>query len=741
MTTRAQPRTGTAKRFRGSLPVALALLLLGLCFAPAAPAEFVAAPLPPGWTSIRTLAVLDGATWAAHEVPATGPQRVSVTSDRGATWTDVAGLLSAGDTIAGLAAAPGRTYRAVISLTGTAARVQVKSITQAGTVTDLGAPFARSIMSTGSVAVDDDGTTWVPHWFAFSDPDTWGAVRVTASGQVTDFAGPTGDPSAVNAVRTVDGLRIHARGVGSFRVEGTSLVLDGPEPVLLRDGQLVFRTSTTSYDGGAHFVPNPFRQVVRGAPGQPAVTHLRIGQRIATRFDARQFRAAPPLLSAFGAIVSTGAAFVALSPSAILVNDGDLPPWPTSIGALAPDSVAMLERANLLRADAGLPPLIGDATLAQAARNHANYDKQWDEGHAETPGRAGFTGQGPGQRCAFVGTSCNQEVMHYGLSAANAVDGWVATPFHRPALLSPRAGIVGPAQSAGTGPTSVMDSGENLQELVAAVGYPSGTYRGPLAFYGESPDPAVACAAGGQPVTYPLGAAVTLFAPGAATMIGVREVGGGALAGCVLGDVFLPDNPLVAGRSYEASGSWDLGGGARRAESWSFTAKPDAPGPGPGLILPPFPFTVLPPPAAPPVVRDSTRPLLSMSAMSPLRFRAAARGSSIVTRGSSRVAFTLSERATVRFEVERRVAGRRVGGRCASTTGANRRAPSCTRYVRQRGAFSFSAKSGRNAIRFSGRLGGRKLSAGRYRLRAVATDAARNASSPRRSRVFSIVRR
>ena len=65
MTTPAKPRIGTAKRVTGSLPVALALLLIGLCFAPAASAEFVPAPLPPGATSIGTLAVLDGSTWAA----------------------------------------------------------------------------------------------------------------------------------------------------------------------------------------------------------------------------------------------------------------------------------------------------------------------------------------------------------------------------------------------------------------------------------------------------------------------------------------------------------------------------------------------------------------------------------------------------------------------------------------------------------------------------------------------------
>ena len=56
-------------------------------------------------------------------------------------------------------------------------------------------------------------------------------------------------------------------------------MLDGSEPVLLRDGQLVFRPNTTSYDGGAHFLAKPFRGVVRGAPGQPPTTHLRFGAR------------------------------------------------------------------------------------------------------------------------------------------------------------------------------------------------------------------------------------------------------------------------------------------------------------------------------------------------------------------------------------------------------------------------------------------------------------------------------
>ncbi len=71
---------------------------------------------------------------------------------------------------------------------------------------------------------------------------------------------------------------------------------------------------------------------------------------------------------------------------------------------------------------------------------------------------------------------------------------------------------------------------------------------------------------------------------------------------------------------------------------------------------------------------------------------------------------------------------------------SNRRAKRCTRYPAVRGAFSHKGKAGRNAFRFSGRVSNRKLAVGRYRLRAVATDAARNASPARYSRTLQIRR-
>jgi hypothetical protein len=127
-------------------------------------------------------------------------------------------------------------------------------------------------------------------------------------------------------------------------------------------------------------------------------------------------------------------------------------------------------------------------------------------------------------------------------------------------------------------------------------------------------------------------------------------------------------------------------------------------------------------------------------AFAPARFRAAVRGASVVSRGGSRISYRLSEPAAVRFAVQHVVAGRRVSGRCVAASRANRSARSCDRYRSLRGSFVHIGTAGRNALRFSGRLGNRRLVAGHYRLRAVASDAAGNRSRASLAR-FAIVRR
>jgi hypothetical protein len=59
-------------------------------------------------------------------------------------------------------------------------------------------------------------------------------------------------------------------------------------------------------------------------------------------------------------------------------------------------------------------------------------------------------------------------------------------------------------------------------------------------------------------------------------------------------------------------------------------------------------------------------------------------------------------------------------------------------YRRVRGSFSDRGGAGANRVRFSGRLGGRALRRGSYRLVAVATDPAGNHSTVKYAR-FAIV--
>jgi len=116
-------------------------------------------------------------------------------------------------------------------------------------------------------------------------------------------------------------------------------------------------------------------------------------------------------------------------------------------------------------------------------------------------------------------------------------------------------------------------------------------------------------------------------------------------------------------------------------------------------------------------------PRISRLSLSPSRFRTGGR------RSGTSIRFTLSEPARVTGTIERAVAGRRVRGACRT----DRRAKRCTRW-RRAGRLRFSGRQGANARRFSGRLAGQPLTAGRHRLRLVAVDAARQRSRPRVAR-------
>lgn len=134
-------------------------------------------------------------------------------------------------------------------------------------------------------------------------------------------------------------------------------------------------------------------------------------------------------------------------------------------------------------------------------------------------------------------------------------------------------------------------------------------------------------------------------------------------------------------------------------------------------------------------IREPTVPRLRALRASPRVFAPLARG----RRRATSFRYRLSERARVRFTIERSTVGRRVGRRCRRVTRRNAGRQRCVRFVRV-GSLSQRGKKGRNRRRFAGRLRGRVLRPGRYRARAVATDAAGNRSRRRRAS-FGVVSR
>ncbi len=127
--------------------------------------------------------------------------------------------------------------------------------------------------------------------------------------------------------------------------------------------------------------------------------------------------------------------------------------------------------------------------------------------------------------------------------------------------------------------------------------------------------------------------------------------------------------------------------------------------------------TVMAPPAPPAVPADHTRPVLTNLAVQP----------GVLRRGqAARIRFIVSEpaRVTVSFWHDR--PGRRVGRFCKPATTVNRHRPACRRLSRVPGSLVVRAHRGQNTLRFAGKVAGRKLAVGRYRVQLSAVDPAGN---------------
>ena len=96
-------------------------------------------------------------------------------------------------------------------------------------------------------------------------------------------------------------------------------------------------------------------------------------------------------------------------------------------------------------------------------------------------------------------------------------------------------------------------------------------------------------------------------------------------------------------------------------------------------------------------------------------------GRPCVRRVALTVRFTLSVGATVTFAIERVLPGRLTRGRCTAPTRSDRRHRTCTRPVTLRGTSVINGGAGVDAFTFTGRIDGRTLVPGSYRLLATPT--------------------
>jgi len=175
------------------------------------------------------------------------------------------------------------------------------------------------------------------------------------------------------------------------------------------------------------------------------------------------------------------------------------------VGTAGADIPAPAQKALALintqyREPLGLPDLVWNPLLAQAASAHARYFALGGEfGHEETPGRPGFTGVEPWDRCEAVGAPPCGEVAHSYTDIVAATASWLDTPYHGEPLISSaevgfgwadHGGSVGDIAGAAAEPP--VDPGAPLNTRAAAVRiWPAdGQTNVPVEWNGgEIPDP------------------------------------------------------------------------------------------------------------------------------------------------------------------------------------------------------------------------------------------------------------
>ncbi len=258
-----------------------------------------------------------------------------------------------------------------------------------------------------------------------------------------------------------------------------------------------------------------------------------------------------------------------------------------------------LARANYYRAFVGSAALQLHPTLVEATANHTNYRLQnyADStaniygAHGEVAGKPGFTGQWPKDRIATTKYPWwgGAEVMHGLGDPLASVDDWVATVYHRFAILEPYNHYVGYAYHAGAPvAVDVMDfgAGPTTEGLwISAAPYPlaypaDGQTDVPTSWSGaEIPSPLPDGVSG--PVGYPftlqaIGGKLTVTKAELHTTEGTLVATHPNPADCAAGRclALIAVAPLAPNTSYIVTATGDVSGAPFQRE-WRFTTGAD----------------------------------------------------------------------------------------------------------------------------------------------------------------------
>ena len=116
------------------------------------------------------------------------------------------------------------------------------------------------------------------------------------------------------------------------------------------------------------------------------------------------------------------------------------------VAEMSPETRRALAEFNRIRSEHGLPAFRFDSSLNSAASSHTKYLAiNREGGHAEEPGKPGFTGAQPADRVGLFGhVGSSWEVVSMGgKTPEEGVQGLWDAPYHRIRMMQPGPGILG----------------------------------------------------------------------------------------------------------------------------------------------------------------------------------------------------------------------------------------------------------------------------------------------------------